>query len=339
MMDSETKILFSSLKGITTMRRLSSQFIYTGALVFLVLAAMSSPLFAQESPAVDVAVQGAKEAGVPEKEINHILVLGYNHHLRSEEVTALMSITREARTENLPVHPLISKMEEGLAKGVKVQVIEQVVRQELSQYRFVRTLASRAMDRWEVPVKGLNDSDLVRLAKTLTMGISEQEMKGFFEEAPPTSMKAFVNAFEFMAALKQAGLSAEVTKAVAFVGLEKGYFSKSALNLASTIHAAKRGNIAEHEIERAALEVVLGNSSVQETQRALGLEPKDLDRGPHVSSSHGEGAPSTKGDRGESGAGGHGGGAGSAGGGDMGGGDMGGGDGGGCGGGMGGGHR
>jgi uncharacterized membrane protein YgcG len=171
------------------------------------------------------------------------------------------------------------------------------------------------------------------------MGISEQEMKGFFEEAPPTSMKAFVNAFEFMAALKQAGLSAEVTKAVAFVGLEKGYFSKSALNLASTIHAAKRGNIAEHEIERAALEVVLGNSSVQETQRALGLEPKDLDRGPHVSSSHGEGAPSTKGDRGESGAGGHGGGAGSAGGGDMGGGDMGGGDGGGCGGGMGGGHR
>jgi uncharacterized membrane protein YgcG len=318
------------------MRRLSSQFIYAGAMVFLVLAVMSSALFAQESPAVDIAVKGAKEAGVPEKEINHILVLGYNHHLRSEEVTALIRITREARTEDLPVHPLISKMEEGLAKDVKVQVIEQVVRLELRRYSFVRALAYRAMDRWEVPVKGLNDSDLVRLAKTLTMGISEQEMKGFFEEAPATSMKALVNASEFMAALKQAGLSAEATKALVFAGLEKGYFSKSGLNLASTIHAAKKDNISDHEIERAALEVVLGSRSVQETQRALGLESKDLHRGPHVISPHGEGAPSTKGEKGESGAGGHGGGAGGHGGdaGSAGGGGMGGG-----GGGMGGGHK
>jgi len=288
------------------MRRLSSQFIRTWALLFLVLAVMSSPLFAQENPAVDIAVQGAKEAGVPEEEINHVLVLGYNHHLRSEEVTALIRITREARAETLPVQPLVSKMEEGLAKGVKFQVIEQVVRQELKQYSFVRTLAYRAMDRWEVPVKDLKDRDLVRLSKTLTMGISEQEMKGFFEEAPRTSMKAFVNAFEFMAALKQAGLSSEATKAVAFAGLEKGYFSKSGLNLASTINAAKRGNIADHEIETAALEVVLGNRSIQETQRALGLESKDLDRGPHVISPHGEGAGSTKGGRGEPGGAGHG---------------------------------
>jgi len=288
------------------MRRLSSQFIRTWALLFLVLAVMSSPLFAQENPAVDIAVQGAKEAGVPEEEINHVLVLGYNHHLRSEEVTALIRITREARAETLPVQPLVSKMEEGLAKGVKFQVIEQVVRQELKQYSFVRTLAYRAMDRWEVPVKDLKDRDLVRLSKTLTMGISEQEMKGFFEEAPRTSMKAFVNAFEFMAALKQAGLSSEATKAVAFAGLEKGFFSKSGLNLASTINAAKRGNIADHEIETAALEVVLGNRSIQETQRALGLESKDLDRGPHVISPHGEGAGSTKGGRGEPGGAGHG---------------------------------
>jgi len=324
------------------MRRLSSQFIRTWALVFLVLAVMSSPLFAQGNQAVDIAVQRAKEAGVPEKEINYVLVLGYNHHLRSEEVTALIRITREARAENLPVHPLISKMEEGLAKGVKVQVIEQVVRQELKQYSFVRTLAYRAMDRWEVPVKGLKNSDLVRLAKTLSMGISEQEMKGFFEEAPPTSMKAFVNAFEFMAAMKQAGLSSEATKAVVFAGLEKGYFSKSGLNLASTISAAKRGNIADHEIETAALGVILGNRSIQETQKALGLEPKDLGRAPHVISPHGEGAVSTEGGKGErggagpgsgeggeggagghggdapSGGGGHGGGAGSAGGGGMG---------------------
>ena len=292
--------------GITAMRRLSSQFIRTWALLFLVLAVMSSPLFAQENPAVDIAVQGAKEAGVPEEEINHVLVLGYNHHLRSEEVTALIRITREARAETLPVQPLVSKMEEGLAKGVKFQVIEQVVRQELKQYSFVRTLAYRAMDRWEVPVKDLKDRDLVRLSKTLTMGISEQEMKGFFEEAPRTSMKAFVNAFEFMAALKQAGLSSEATKAVAFAGLEKGFFSKSGLNLASTINAAKRGNIADHEIETAALEVVLGNRSIQETQRALGLESKDLDRGPHVISPHGEGAGSTKGGRGEPGGAGHG---------------------------------
>jgi hypothetical protein len=283
------------------MRRLFSRICYTAALTLAAFSALSSPLWGQETTAVTAAVQQAKESGVDQEAINQVLVLGYNHELSSQEVVTFMNVLTQAGAENLPVEPLVSKMEEGLAKGAEVPRIEQVVRRELHQYHFVRHLARQALHRWNIPPEKLRDRHLARIAKTLTMGISEQDMKGFFEEAPPASVKAIPNAFEFMAALKQGGINFGTIQEVTFAGLEKGYFSKSGLDLASTLTAAKRGSLPDQEIRTAALDVVQGKKSVQEAQKALGIEAGETKRGPEIVSPRGSASPIEQGKAGEKG--------------------------------------
>jgi hypothetical protein len=161
------------------------------------------------------------------------------------------------------------------------------------------------MTRWNVPEESLRDEDLVSLVKTMSMGISEKEMKDFLQQAPRASMSVFADALEFTAALKQSGLNSEATRDIVFSGLEKGYFSRSSWHLALAVKAAKSLNIADEHIKMVALEVVSGDKTIQEARKALGVDRKDLKWGPQIippRSGIPAKGPTTEGDKGYSGA-------------------------------------
>jgi uncharacterized membrane protein YgcG len=292
-----------------------------------------SPVLAKDETDVTVAVKRARDAGIPENMISQMLALGYNYNLKATEMANFLNIAREASEENLPIAPLVSKIEEGLAKRIRAGIIERVLGQQLSQYRFARRTAYKTMNRWGLPEQSLESGELVRLSKTLSMGISRQEMEGFFSRAPQAPITEIINALEILAALKQAHLQMKISEEIAFNGLKKGFFSKTAWNLPLMVNAAKSKKVADKKIKAAAIEVVSGKKSVLRAHTELGLDPKDLARGPqfsHPSVSKGKGTES-----GASDSGGMGGDAGDSGG--MGGGGGGsGGSGGGCGGGGGG---
>ena len=73
-------------------------------------------VFAREARDVTVAVQGAKDSGVPEEMLTRLLALGYKYDLRPDQVAGFVNVMSEAKAQNLPVGPLVSKIEEGLAK-------------------------------------------------------------------------------------------------------------------------------------------------------------------------------------------------------------------------------
>jgi hypothetical protein len=263
------------------------------SVLFLLLCLLASFFIfslasAEDATDVTAAVKQARDSGVPENILSQMLAFGYKYNLTAVEMANFVSITSEAKEENLPVEPLVSKMEEGLGKRIHAGIIERVLRQQLSQYRFARRVAHKTMNRWSVPPQSLESRELVRLSKTLSMGISRQEMEGFFARAPQAPFAEIVNALELMAALKQSHLQTEMSEQIVFTGLKKGFFSKTAWNLSLMVSAAKSKKVADEKIKAAAIEVVSGKKSVLKAHTELGLDPQGLARGPQFSGSSSE---------------------------------------------------
>lgn len=248
-----------------------------------------SPASAGDATDVTAAVKRARDSGVPENMLSQMLAFGYKYNLKAVEMANFVNITREAKEENLPIGPLVSKMEEGLGKRIHAGIIERVLRQQLSQYRFTRKVAYKTMDRWSIPAQSLESGELVRLSKTLSMGISRQEMEGFFARVPQAPIAEITNALELMAALKQSHLQTEMSEEIVFTGLKKDFFSKTAWNLPLMVSAAKSKKVSDEKIKTAAIEVVSGKKTVFKAHTELGLDPQELARGPQFSGSPSEG--------------------------------------------------
>ncbi len=243
------------------------------------LAGWFAPPAVRADDAVAEAVQRGKQAGVPEQALNHILTLGYDYHLQPDDVARFLDLSRKAKQSELPLDPLIGKMDEGLAKQVRARAVADAVEKEMNRYRFVRQLAHQAMDRHNVQSRHLRGRDLARMAKAASMGLQDSELVAFFSEAPPASMAQYAHALELTAAMKQSGLDFTKGKEIAFVGLERGYFSESAWALAVTVHAAKKSGLSDAVIAQEASEVVQGGKSIQAAQESLNLDAVALTDG------------------------------------------------------------
>ena len=254
-------------------------------LAFLLLLLFSLALPASDARGqedVTTAVNQAKASGVQEEALNRVLVLGYKHALKTDQLVDLVLLAKEAKDQDFPVDQAVGKMEEGLAKKVRVKTIQQAVQQEMARYSTARTIMQQSMSKRGMRASDLQQNQIARSADTLAMGLSAQEMKGFFDSAPKASMNDLVSSLEFMAALQQAKVSHETAEEITFAGLEKGFFSKGAWGLAQVISVAKGKGLPENAIKARALEVVRGEKSVLEAEKSLGLEGRDLARGPIV---------------------------------------------------------
>jgi hypothetical protein len=304
------KTLFSSLGTAMAMRQAFKK-IGHGFLVFggLVLALTLHTGEVRGEDDFTSAVQIAKASGVSEELINQILIVGYRYNLKSKDLAGFLVIATEAGKRRIPVEPLVDKMEEGLAKRVQTIRIEQVLRQDLVQYSLVQALLEKTVFTKGYQGENVKSGDVVRLARTLSMGISENEMQALLSDAPRVSIEEIVDAVEFTAALKQAGEAFAEAREITVAGLQSGFFARTAWALPLMVSAAKRHHLSEDKIKAAALEVVEGKKTVLEAHTGLGLDPKSLGRGPVVSaapSGSGKGANTGKSQTGAAGQGGQG---------------------------------
>jgi hypothetical protein len=229
------------------------------------------------------AVQTAKMNGVSEEFISRILVVGVHYNLESKDLVGFLVVATEAGKRKLPVEPLVDKMEEGLAKRVDKYRIQQVLRHDLAQYGFVQDLLQKTLLEKGYQPEEVKSGAVVRLARTLSMGIAQNEMQALLQDAPKVSMVEIVDAVEFTAALKQAGEEFSEAKEITLVGLQNGFFTRTAWNLPLMVSAAKTSHLPEDKIKTAALDVVKGNKTVLEAHTGLGLDPKSLAKGPQIS--------------------------------------------------------
>ncbi|MBW2091521.1 MAG: hypothetical protein JRI34_05280 [Deltaproteobacteria bacterium] len=240
------------------------------------------PALAQVEADLTAAIERTKAAGVSDKIVNHLLVLGYKHNIQAKEMAGLVNTIAQAAEEKLPAAPLADKIEEGLAKRIRPEVIQRVLDKELSQYRFTRQVLIKALNRWGKPITELKPGTLTRLGQTLSAGITKQELEGFLARTPKAPMHEILNAAEFMAALKQSELRGIVAEDIVLTGLKNNFFSNPDWILVRMTVVAKRKGISDKDIRTAAMRVVKGSETVQEAARSLGLSMNGMRYGPVV---------------------------------------------------------
>lgn len=228
------------------------------------------------------AVQAAKAAGVSEAALNRVLAAGVERRVPSDEFARILGAVALSGREGLPLEPLVGKLEEGLAKGVEAPLVLKAVQQESDRLRLVSGLVRQAAPAQGVSLSRTQNDEVVRAARTLSMGVTEQEMHRIFQSAPHASLAERANSLELLAVIKQAGMGGEWAMETVRTGLEKGFFSKAAWELARTIHAARNRGVPAERIKAEALGVVEGAKGVGDARKSLGLQPGDLLRGPQT---------------------------------------------------------
>jgi hypothetical protein len=94
-------------------------------------------------------------------------------------------------------------------------------------------------------------------------------------------------ATEILALLKQVRFNESLTRKILFTGLRKNSLSQSWDYLARVVATAKRRQIPDDEIARAALEALEANRPFGDFMATLGFTPRDVRHGPAMGRSAG----------------------------------------------------
>ncbi|MBW1711140.1 MAG: hypothetical protein JRG97_15135 [Deltaproteobacteria bacterium] len=237
------------------------------------------PAPAQEQADLKTAIDKSKAAGVPDETVTRMLALGYKHNLQAKEMTAFFNTINQAAKDNLPTGPLVNKIEEGMAKRVRVEAIQRVLNQQINHLRFTRQELTKTLNRWGETKNTVRHGTLTRLAQTLSTGISKQEMANFLGKAPKAPLSEITKAMEFKAALKQSGLPGKIADDIISTGLKNNYFSHPDWGLVRVISAAKKKGVSDKELGAISIKVVKGSQTAQEAGRKLGLAVQNLEYG------------------------------------------------------------
>jgi hypothetical protein len=221
---------------------------------FLVVASVSLSS-GQGQPAdqsVTASIRAASEAGVTENTLNRLLMLAVSHRLKDDDVVRLVNFLQTVQTEDLPIDPFMGKIEEGLAKQVPLNTISTVLAQKLDDYRFV--------------------------SRVLTIEIGEQEIS----HQDLNRMVGSLDGGMILALLKQVRFNESLTREILFTGLRNNSLTQSWDYLARVVATAKRRQIPDDEIARAARQALEANRPFGDFMAALGFTPRDLRHGPAV---------------------------------------------------------
>jgi hypothetical protein len=249
--------------------------------VFLVAAFYLGPAGAKAQgmeQGIAEVMQAARAAGVPEVALNRLLTLSLEHRLSPPDVNRFLITLRSARTNDLAVEPFLSKIEEGLAKGIPPKSIAIALEQKIEDYRFVKELVRR---KGLVKAPGaLSAEDLTVLVDSLSAGVSRQELERFMETAPPVPSAMLAIAVDNFALLKQTDLNADLINRMLMTGLRMKGFTPSWRYLAKVVAAARAKGISEEQITEATVAALEGKRDLRELMYALGFTSRDLRRGP-----------------------------------------------------------
>ena len=246
---------------------------------FLTVASASLS-FGQEQPgdpSVTNSVRVASEAGVPEIALNRLLMLAVNHRLEDDDVVRLVNFLQIVRTDNLPIDPFMGKIDEGLAKKIPLNTIAAVLTQRLDDYRFVRRVLMRKTGEQEITPYALS-----RMVSSLDAGISRKELARFIQEASGQDLSMLARGTEILALLKQVRFNKYLAREIIFTGLRNNSLTQSWDYLARVVATAKRRQIPDDKIARAARQALEANRPLGDFMAALGFTPRDLRHGPAV---------------------------------------------------------
>ncbi|KJS30006.1 MAG: hypothetical protein VR64_18055, partial [Desulfatitalea sp. BRH_c12] len=225
------------------------------------------PLRADENSAVFEATRQARTAGISESMLNRLLAAGYRYKVDEKDLVRWIGMVQAAAEEDLPLLPLVDKMEEGLAKRGTPRRIDAVLAQRLDQLRTAdRLIAIRYREPHES-----RPAAVERIADLLAAGLSPEEIRSGLTRPSGPALEERLQALTFLAVLKQSGLQPHQSVKIVYAGLQNQFFSEFPLTLAFMVKAAHARDIPEKIIADETMKVVRGQQSLQQAQRSLNI--------------------------------------------------------------------
>ena len=273
--------------------------------LFLFLLCLQSTVFGQVDKAgMANAVKEAEAAGVPSKTLNHLLAIGYENQIDVSAMGEFVRVLTQARREGIPLEPFMAKVDEGITKRIPPHAIQQALVRKMGDYRFTQSAVKETLQKQGGDVR-LPDEYFIRLAESLSCGISRQDFQTFLKEASSSPLPVMAMTVEVVATLKQNELAPEMAHRIGVAGLQQNYFTPERRDFARVLVIAKQKKVPDQKILTVALETIQKKGTVQEMAPRLGITPGDLSHGPSMSGNRGAGGKGTGGEG--RGPGGHGG--------------------------------
>jgi hypothetical protein len=246
--------------------------------IFLLLFIVSGSAVAQRGgKKLNDVVGEALAAGLPEATVNRLLMMGYEKGLKLESTVSLLQLLTEASKDSLPLDPLVNKIEEGVTKGVRGPLIEQVVLKKLEDYRLTRLALQDYLNR-KSPKKTIVPADyLIRVTESLYCGLSREDLNRVLEVVPATTFTALAEGFEVLAALRQMRFNSNLAEEIVLVGMRKNQFTSNQRDFVRIIGAAKKKGVQDDQIASTAKLVLEQNLSLKEFCNRLTVSPGDLE--------------------------------------------------------------
>ena len=241
----------------------------------VLILAMAAPVSAQESDALKAVFDKARAAGVENEVLNQVLMMGLENRLSPEQTAGFMETLIALNGDKLPLQPFIRKMEEGLAKKVRMELIHSALNKKREEYLFVNRELLLLAKRWEedgdFPLKNVTAG----LADLLASGVAKEELRDYLETIPKSDWNAVLSSADFLAILRQSGVERNKASELAVSGLRNGYFEDGDLSLAQVVVAARKKSKNPEDINSILANGLGTKQNLNELCLALGLTPSE----------------------------------------------------------------
>lgn len=270
---------------------------------------------AGESPgSLADAVAEAQQSGIPSEDLNRLLTFGYENQVDLEGMARLVRTLTEAQKEGIPLKPLWSKIQEGLAKRIPMPVLVEVVAKKEQDYRLVRSWIEE-YNRTQASHVRVPEETLIRLTESLYCGLSKEELRGMLEQFPGVPLGTMTRGVEIFASLRQMAFDPKLSRDIVSTGLNRSFFTANERDFVRSIDIARSRGLTDKEIAATAIGVMEMHGTYSDFTARVGVTEKDLGQyGPQLGKGDSSGKAGGGQGRGES-AGDHGGKGGGSGGG------------------------
>jgi hypothetical protein len=186
-------------------------------------------------------------------------------------IISLLSLLGDVEKDNLPTSPLISKIEEGLAKGVSPAKIIVSIREKSENLYFAKYLVEQSsLEETDIQEK----SEAIKiLATSFASNITEDMITDIFTEAihNKKDIEDIAGAITALSNLLTLEISDTSARVIAKDLLNEGYNSKDMAILTNVITFAKKNGLSVSEIDSNIID------RIREGEDALSIEKKLAD--------------------------------------------------------------
>lgn len=191
--------------------------------------------------------------------------------LTPEEAEGIQIRIDQAREQGLPSAPFAAKVEEGLAKRVRAQVIIHALDVIQGDYAFARDTLRR---------NGAEPSpdDIVQTGDSLRLGLTRRELTEMAELNPPASMLA--TAARTRAALNAIGFAAELSGDILRRGISLGSLTPGWEQLFRVVQRTRANGMSDAALAAAATRILADGGNPADVLQELGLTDRDTRHGP-----------------------------------------------------------